>query len=177
MSAGHIVSKTIFTTNESASDMQSAPQAGGLSPVWSMFQPVQVDTHRPGLEQECVALRGQNQRLTNELRQLRSLLSKIASNGPKGVGPTAEITGMVDNRTAAAEMLAALDESESKIALGILGSEGQLVSDILGSADILTVLRVTSMLANCRAALVHNESIVPTEFGHSLFRWIVELTQ
>ena len=84
---------------------------------------------------------------------------------------------MYDNRTAAAEMLAEVDATESEVILRILGSEGQPISEILTAVGASKAVRITSLLANCRAAVVQNESIRPTQFGTLLYSWIMQDTR
>jgi hypothetical protein len=136
-----------------------------------------LESSQSSLESECAALKDQNRRLADEVQQLRSVLSKTSSAQWKDDLGKPRTIGNPDNRTAAAEMLASLDDADSEIVLWVLGNDSLLISDLLGSADVLKLMRVISMLANCSAAFVQNDSIFRTEFGRALFGWIIERTQ
>lgn len=174
--AENIVAKTILLQHSLAGHILAdypLSQAGSFR-----RKLLRNDFGRLSLQKECEQLKAQNRELEDELQQSRLLLSKMSRESRDTRPSDSGLAGVFDNRIAAAEMIASLDDAtESDIVLRILASDGQRLSDLLLTNDALTVIRVASVLANCRAALVHNDTIVPTEFGRTLFHWIMESTR
>jgi hypothetical protein len=127
------------------------------------------------VEQECARLRETNERLSEEVRQLRALLARL--NQQNSAAASADPRASRESRTLAAEMLVQLDPAESEAVLRILGSEPQPVLGIVRTLGPSSSLRIGSLLANCHAAIVDGDLIVPTEFGRALFNWIMKQTE
>jgi hypothetical protein len=130
---------------------------------------------RGRLEQECARLRETNERLSEDVRQLRALLARLNQQNSATAGADPMVSR--DSRALAAEMLVQLDPAESEAVFRILGSEPQPVLEIVRTLGPSRSLRIGSLLANCHAAIVDGDLIVPTEFGRALFNWIMKQTE
>ena len=130
---------------------------------------------RGRLEQECTRLRETNDRLSEEVRQIRALLARLNRQNSAVAG--ADPMASRESRTLAAEMLVQLDPTESEAVLRILGSEPQPILEIVRKLGSSKSARIGGLLANCHAAFVDGDLFVPTEFGRALFKWIMELTE
>jgi len=121
-------------------------------------------------------LREENRQLSEEVRQLRVLLAHSHEQESREVANPV-LAAAPDDRTRAAEMLVELDREEAEMMVRVLGSDRQPVSEIVHTLGPAKSLRMSSVLASCHAVVVDNDSIVTTEFGRSLFRWIMAQTE
>jgi hypothetical protein len=122
--------------------------------------------------ERIVDLESQNQKLVNEVTQLRTLLSKTANK----TSGTEEMAVLVDRRVDAAEMLVDCDEKELDAILRLVESGGQPIAEIVAGIGALKAVRVGGWLGRCQAALINRDRIDPTYFGHHLVKWVVTAT-
>jgi hypothetical protein len=130
---------------------------------------------RGRLEQECARLSEANERQSEEVRHLRALIARLKQQ--TSTATSACPPASYENRALAAEMLVELSTAEGEVVLRILGSEPQPISEIAQTLSPSGSLRIGSLLANCHAAIVDGDMIVPTGFGRALFEWILKQTE
>jgi len=143
-----------------------------ISPIKASFhQSISLNQENYRLKEESKTLKETTESLTAEVKKLRVLLAKMASRGPSA--PELPDASVADNRAAAAEMLADLDTAEAETIFEVLGADSYSVVHMAERLGLTKTTHIVSLLANCRAATAYGESIVPTQFGRALFKWLM----
>lgn len=114
-------------------------------------------------------LKSENEKLVSELRSLRRILATHIES------PSDSMTPVYDDRIAAAEMLAVLGAAQVEVLFGLCEEGFLKVESMVEKLGQQSALELVSYLANCRAALVHQDRLILTDFGRELLRWINSL--
>jgi len=146
---------------------------GNMGLSWASHEMV---AQHAELEQECAALRQENEHLTEQILELKRLLSKISAR--QSTADSQRIAGgAFDNRTAAAEMLANVDVEEFELLWRILEDDELDIKSLQSLSDLSKVVRVVSWLSNCHAVVLSSDTVTRTEFGRQLFGWLMNFTE
>lgn len=111
-------------------------------------------------------LKTEHDKLGSELHSLRRILATHSER------PSESVTPLYDDQMAAAEMLAVLEAAQVDL-LSELYEAGFVNSrSLVEKLGQQSALEFVSYLANCRAAIVHRDRLLLTNFGRELLRWI-----
>jgi hypothetical protein len=154
-------------------DADDLEPQGGSNQSWTSYK---LLTQRSELEQECAGLRRENEDLTEQVLELRRLLSKVSARQP--TGDSQEIAGgAFDNRAGAAEMLANVDLEEFELLWHILENGELDIKNLQNISDLSRVVRVISWLSSCHSIVLEGDTVTRTDFGWKLFGWLTRSTE